>query len=75
MPMTPYNALSLGIMYTEIGDFDNAIKWFSYDQKHGWYPWIRVFVKNKKLLQDPRFLKLIKDMNLPDPSPLVYNPI
>jgi len=73
MPTTPWNALCLGQMYLVKGDLDNAIKWFSFDEKHAFYPWIRVFDLNKKLQQDPRFLKLIREMNLPDPAPLVYN--
>jgi hypothetical protein len=28
----------------------------------------------EKIRKDPRFLKMIRDMNLPDPAPLVYYP-
>ncbi|OUR94632.1 hypothetical protein A9Q87_03075 [Flavobacteriales bacterium 34_180_T64] len=73
MPITAYGAFCLGLMYTELGDFDNAIKWFSHDSKHGWYPWIRVYAKNTDLLKNPRFLELIQELNLPDPAPLVFD--
>ena len=73
MPITPYGALCLGNMYIQLGDFTKAIEWLSYKEKHGWYPWIRVLFTNKEFQRDPRLLKLIREMNLPDPSPLVYN--
>ncbi len=74
MEPTAYGAFCLGFMYSNLGNLDKAIDWFSYKNKLGWYPWIRIGVKNKKLLNDPRFLELIREMNLPDPAPLVYDP-
>ena len=75
MPITPYNALCLGYMYIQLGDFTKAIEWLSYKEKHGWYPWIRVLFTNKEFMRDPRLLELIREMNLPDPAPLVYNDV
>lgn len=75
MPINSFSALGLALMYVELGDFDNAIKWFNHDRKHAFYPWIRILVLDEQLRQDPRFLELIKELNLPDPSPLVYDPI
>ncbi len=75
MPITPYNALCLGYMYIQLGDFTKAIEWLSYKEKHGWYPWIRVLFTNKEFMRDPRLLDLIREMNLPDPAPLVYDDI
>ena len=74
MPVTPWNALCLAQMYLEIGDLDNALKWFGYEEKHAFYPWLRILVYAKGLQQDPRFLKLVREMNLPDPAPLIYDP-
>lgn len=74
MEPTAFWALCLGLMYSELGDFDKALEWFKFKDKHFWYPWIRVLVNNKELLRDPRFLELIREMNLPDPAPLVYDP-
>lgn len=73
MPSTPYGAFCLGLMYSELGDFTKALEWFRYDNKHGWYPWIRVYALDKKISQDQGFLELIRQMNLPDPAPLVFN--
>ncbi|MBT8287131.1 MAG: hypothetical protein KJO00_03870, partial [Bacteroidia bacterium] len=73
-PKTPFGSLCAAIIYGEMGNEDKAIEWLQYEQKHGWYPWIRVYVKNEKLKNDPRFLKLIREMNLPDPSPYKYDP-
>lgn len=76
-PITPYRALCLGYNYMILGDFTKAIEWYSYKEKHGWYPWIRVYVymANKDFARDPRFLELIREMNLPDPAPLIYTSI
>jgi tetratricopeptide (TPR) repeat protein len=73
MPITPYNALCLGYVNVVLGDFTEAIEWLSYKEKHGWYPWIRVIFTNKEFMRDPRLIELIREMNLPDPAPLVYN--
>ena len=70
-----FGALCLGFMYSELGDLDKAIEWFSFKNKVAWYPWIRVLVRNEELRNDPRFLNLIREMNLPDPAPLVYHPV
>jgi len=72
MPITPFSALCLGILNTHLGNTSEAFKWFGYKEKHAWYPWIRINAKNEKLINDPRFLELIREMNLPDPAPLVY---
>ena len=73
MPTTAYGTMCLGFMYYELGDFTKAIEWFSHENKHGWYPWIRVQIRNEVFRKDERFLELIREMNLPDPAPLVFN--
>lgn len=73
MPPSPFFKLCLGTMYTEFGQYDKAIESFQYEHKHGWYPWIRVYLKQEHYSQEPRFLELIREMNLPDPSPFDYN--
>ena len=74
MEPTDFGALCLGIMYTELGDFDKAFEWFKYKDKPAWYPWIRIYISQEEFQNDPRFLELIREMNLPDPAPLVYDP-
>ena len=73
-PMNGFNAHCLAIMYFEFKDYDKALEWLNYKDKIGWSPWIRVMLINSEMKKDPRFLKIIRDMNLPDPSPLVYDP-
>lgn len=69
-----WRALCLAGLYSKLGDFDKALEWFNYKEKHAWFPGIRIFEYPEELQKDPRFLKLISDMNLPYPSPLVYDP-
>jgi TolB-like protein len=73
LPLNGYRALVLASMYDKLGDFDKAFDYLNYKQKHGWYPWIRVMFLSDEIRKDPRFLKIIRDMNLPDPAPLVYD--
>ena len=75
LPPNGYRALVLANMYDKLGDFDKAFEYLNYKQKHGWYPWIRVLFFSDEIREDPRFLQLIRDMNLPDPAPLVYHPV
>ncbi|MGB5205875.1 hypothetical protein [Eudoraea sp.] len=75
MPRAPFFSLCLGIMYTNLGDFDKAFEWYKYAKKHIWYPWqIRILTSNEEFRKDPRCLELIRELNLPDPAPLVYEP-
>ena len=74
LPLNGYSALMLAKMHAELGDFDKTFEYLNYKQKHGWYPWIRVMFFSNEIRKDPRFLKIIRDMNLPDPAPLVYHP-
>jgi len=74
LPINGYNAYCLAKMYYELEDYDKVIEWLNYEHKIGWYPWIRVMFLKDEIRNDPRFLKIIRDMNLPDPSPLVYYP-
>jgi tetratricopeptide (TPR) repeat protein len=75
-PVNGYRALCIGIMYGELGDFDKAFEYFNYEKKHAWYFGLRISVlfSTENMQKDPRYLKIIRDMNLPDPAPLVYYP-
>lgn len=73
-PPSAFGALCLSEMYFELGDFDKGFEWLNYKKRHAFYAWIRVLNTNEKLRNDPRFLELIRSMNLPDPAPLEYVP-
>lgn len=74
-PITAYWALSLGVMYTLLGDFDKGLENLNHKNKAAWYPWtVRQVLMKGELSKEPRYLQLVRDMNLPDPSPLVYYP-
>ena len=74
LPINGFRALFLATMYAKLGDYDKAFDYLNYEDKPGWFPWIRVMFLNDEIRKDPRFLKLIRDMNLPDPAPIVYHP-
>lgn len=74
MPRTPFFSLCLGMMYSNLGDFDRAFERLEHAKKHAFYPWIRVLTVNEEFRKDPRFLELIRELNLPDPAPVVYEP-
>ena len=74
MPMNGYRALCSGIMNAKLGNFDKAFAYFDYEEKHGWYPWLRVMFMPDEMRKDPRFIQLMRDMNLPDPAPLEFDP-
>jgi len=73
-PLNGFRALCIGVMYAKLGNYDKAFEAWNYKQKHAWFPWLRVMFVPDEIRKDPRFLKLIRDMNLPDPAPLIYNP-
>jgi tetratricopeptide (TPR) repeat protein len=74
LPPTGFGALCLGIMYSDLGEIDKALEWLSFKEKHAWYAVIRIRRTNKAMLENTRFLELIRNMNLPDPAPLIYTP-
>lgn len=74
LPLNGFRALLLAVMYAKLGDFDKTFEYLNYEKKHGWFPWIRVYFFDGEIMKDSRFLKIIRDMNLPDPAPLVYSP-
>ena len=75
MPKSGFSTLFIGIMYAHLGDFDKSFEAWNYENKHAWFPWIRVLFVPDEMRRDPRFLKIIRDMNLPDPAPLLYKPL
>jgi adenylate cyclase len=73
MPKNGFSTLFVGIYYAYLGDFDKSFVAWNYENKHAWFPWLRVMFVPDEIRKDPRFLKLIRDMNLPDPAPLQFD--
>jgi hypothetical protein len=57
-----------------LGDYDKSFEYWNSENKAAWLPWLRVSFLPDELKKDPRFIQLMRDMNLPDPAPLVYDP-
>jgi adenylate cyclase len=59
---TPFNAFSLVLIYSELADIDNAIKWVQvvYDIRHIFTPWLASSFFAPQLRNDPRFKKILK---------------
>ena len=73
---SPWGALHRATLYTALKDYDNAIKWFNFTPHHHFLPWrLRWIHANDSLfVNDPRYKSLLREMNLPDPSPFKYDP-
>ena len=70
-----WEALVMAEMCAAMGDYDNAIKWYSSEPHHHFVPWVRVRVIYDSAFHDhPGFKKLMQRFNLPDPAPFQYDP-
>ena len=74
MPETGFSTLFIGVYYAHLGDFDKAFEAWDYENKAAWFPWLRVMWVPDDIRKDPRFLEIMRDLDLPDPGPLVYHP-
>jgi TolB-like protein len=66
-PVTPWIAWWRAVAYANLGSLDEAFHWLNYERPHAWLPWIRVLDWFGPLQDDPRFLALLRRMNLPPP--------
>jgi len=73
-PPSDFGDMSIGFYYVHLGDYDKTFEYWKSDNKAAWFPWMRVWPLPDELKRDPRFLQLMRDMNLPDPAPLEYDP-
>ena len=67
--LNPFNSVSLALLYAEIDSLDQFFEYANYEPTHAFHPWLRVEVKNPKVINDPRFEQLMSKMNLPMPNP------
>ncbi|MBR9990034.1 MAG: protein kinase [Gemmatimonadetes bacterium] len=59
-----WNALGLADLHTALGNYDEAFRWLDYEPAHGWLPWSRVNPALEPLRDDPRFMALLRRMDL-----------
>lgn len=67
---TPFFSLCLAYMYFNIGELDKGFERLETAKGHAFYPWIRVFVLEEAVRNDPRYIELIREMGLPPAEPL-----
>jgi len=65
-------------MYTALGNYDSAFKWYQFEPHHHFVTGVRVlwnspFAKDSSFVKDPRFNELMQRMGLPEPAPFQYN--
>ncbi|MBW7996240.1 MAG: tetratricopeptide repeat protein [Candidatus Glassbacteria bacterium] len=63
---TPGRAWGLAILYTALGEKDEAFRWLAYEPPYFAIPWVRVLPQFEPLWDDPRFKDLLQRMNLPE---------
>jgi tetratricopeptide (TPR) repeat protein len=63
-----WNTWGLANIYAALGDKEKAMYWTeqAYKGRHDFTPWFRYDSQLKILFDDPRFLDIIKKLNLPD---------
>lgn len=75
MPETAFFSITLASMYHAAGNLDKTFEYLEKGKKHAWYPWfVRIYLNDENFRQDPRFEVLIRELNLPPPSPFEYDP-
>ena len=74
MPPNDKRDLFIGIFYAYLGDYDKSFEYWSIENKAALFPWLRTYFVPDEIRKDQRFIKLMRDMNLPDPAPLEYYP-
>lgn len=74
-PPIPFNSLVMASMYHAAGNPDKTFEHLEKAKTHAWYSgFVRIYLSDEKMQQDPRFSKLLKDLKLPPPAPLEYDP-
>ena len=74
MPPNDFFDLFIGIYYAYLEDYDKSFEAWNSENKAAWFPWLRVLFVPDEIRKDPRFIQLMRDMNLPDPAPLDFTP-
>ena len=65
--LNSFNSVALSALYAEIDSLDKFFEYANYEPAHAFHPWLRVSIKNPRVIADPRFKQLMDKMNLPMP--------
>ncbi len=65
--LNSFTSVALSMLYAEIDSLDKFFEYANYEPAHAFHPWLRVSVKNPRVIADPRFKQLMDKMNLPMP--------
>jgi len=63
--ITSRQAFGLVMIYTSLGNLDEAFHWLEFQPANNWVPWLRTWPGMEPLRQDPRFHQLLDRVNLP----------
>jgi serine/threonine-protein kinase len=63
--VTPWTAFWRVMIYSNLGENDEAFRWLNYERPHAWIPWVRVLTWCAPLRNDPRFPDQLRRTNLP----------
>ncbi len=75
LPESPYFSLCLAAMYHSIGNLDKTFEWLDKAKGHAFYAWyVRIYMADEKTQADPRHQELLRELDLPPPAPLKYDP-
>jgi len=74
MPPNDFFDLFIGIYYAYLGDYDKSFEVWKIENMDPWFIGLRVMWVPDEIRKDSRFIQLMRDMNLPDPAPLEYDP-
>ena len=66
---TPWGAWTIAVLYSTLGEKDDAFRWLDYEHIHCWVIGINTLRPFEPLRDDPRFPGLMERMNLPLESP------
>ncbi|MGB5323619.1 tetratricopeptide repeat protein [Lutimonas sp.] len=74
IPPNDFIDLFIGVYYAYLGDYDKSFEMWNIENETAWFVGLRIMFVPDEIRKDPRFIQLMRDMNLPDPAPLVYHP-
>jgi serine/threonine-protein kinase len=63
--LLPFDALGLAVLYSAMGETDDAYQWLAHEPPHAWVPWVAVDPILGFPRDDPRFQEFLDRLNLP----------